>query len=31
MGGFFQLLLFNKCNDGDHQGREVNHDHKGLI
>ena len=31
MDGFFQLLLFNKRNNGDHQGREVDDDHKGLI
>ena len=31
MDGFFQLLLFRKCNDGDHQSSKINNDHKGLI
>ena len=31
MDGFFQLLLFRKCNDGDHQSSKINDDHKGLI
>ena len=31
MDGFFQLLLFRKCNNGDHQSSKINDDHKGLI
>ena len=31
MDGFFQLLLFNKCNDGDYQSSKIDNDHKGLI
>jgi hypothetical protein len=31
LDGFFQLLLFRKCNDGDHQSSKINNDHIGLI